>query len=774
MQNKIRISLSRKILYIIAIHAMIFVAFGSQVLQTARASGIETQASTGVLINLSASKASFDATETVVLHLTITNTNNDSVSLLRWFTPADGIDRQLFSVARAGVPVTYLGKLVKHASPTDQDYITLAAGENLNYDVNLSDYYDLSVSGNYEVTYSVDPQQLAGNQVDQQSFGSTSLVSNTLGLFIEGRPAPAIQPIEAQVVTGSTSFVGCSSSQQTDLISARSNASAYSFDAVDYFNSGKNGLRYTTWFGVYDSARYDAVKSHYSSISNAMDTASASFDCSLSGCGSPSWYAYVYPNSPYNFYICAAYWNAPLTGTDSKAGTLIHEMSHFTVVVGTQDYVYGQAGAQALAISNPDQAIMNADSHEYFAENNPPLETGVQPPAGVSATDGTYTDRVRISWTASSGATYYQVYRNTSNSTSGVILLGSPSNSPYDDTSAAVGTTYWYFVKACDSTGCSGFSASDSGFRSGAITSRIYVPLVVRPAPLPGDFNKTAPANGATSQSTSPSLSWGASSLATSYQYCIDTSNNSTCNATWVSTGTNTSAALSGLTASTVYSWQVRANNAYGATYANGGTWWSFTTGSTSPGILNGNFESGSANWTQYSTHGWTVITTSFPGGVTPHSGSYAVWLGGDYDEISYVQQQVTISAGAPYLVYWHWIASEDLCGYDFGGVLVNGSVVDVYDLCSSANTGGWVKHSVNLSAYIGQSVMVQIRSETDSVLNSNLFVDDVSLQASAASGQNNPFVPNWDAANVLGKPGIILERVQPQDMYENWLLRPR
>jgi peptidyl-Lys metalloendopeptidase len=59
------------------------------------------------------------------------------------------------------------------------------------------------------------------------------------------------------------------------------------------------------------------------------------------------------------------------TGTDSKAGTIVHEQSHFTVNGGTQDIVYGQSGAKSLAISNPAQAIMNADSHEYFAENTP-------------------------------------------------------------------------------------------------------------------------------------------------------------------------------------------------------------------------------------------------------------------------------------------------------------------------------------------------------------------------------------------------------------------
>jgi peptidyl-Lys metalloendopeptidase len=46
-------------------------------------------------------------------------------------------------------------------------------------------------------------------------------------------------------------------------------------------------------------------------------------------------------------------------------------MSHFTVVAGTDDWAYGQTAAKALAISDPAKALDNADSHEYFAENNP-------------------------------------------------------------------------------------------------------------------------------------------------------------------------------------------------------------------------------------------------------------------------------------------------------------------------------------------------------------------------------------------------------------------
>ncbi len=96
---------------------------------------------------------------------------------------------------------------------------------------------------------------------------------------------------------------------------------------------------------------------------------SITFDC---GC-KQNYYAYVYPTQPYKIYLCKVFWQAPLTGTDSQAGTLIHEMSHFNVVASTDDYVYGQAGAIQLASTNPDNAIMNADNHEYFAENTPSL-----------------------------------------------------------------------------------------------------------------------------------------------------------------------------------------------------------------------------------------------------------------------------------------------------------------------------------------------------------------------------------------------------------------
>lgn len=151
--------------------------------------------------------------------------------------------------------------------------------------------------------------------------------------------------------------------------------------------------------------------------------------------------------------------------------------------------------------------------------------------------------------------------------------------------------------------------------------------------------------------------------------------------------------------------------------------------------LANPGFESGQTGWTEYSSNGFDIIGQTLPTGVTPHGGSWAAWLGGVPNEISYVEQQVTIPASTPYLAYYHWIASSDDCDFDFAYVAVNGSqLADIYDLCTSTDTGGWVKHVVNLSAYAGQTILLQIRTETDGLLNSSLFVDDVSFQASASA----------------------------------------
>jgi peptidyl-Lys metalloendopeptidase len=308
------------------------------------------------MVNLTSAQASFTAGEPVTVQVTITNPGKHPIKILKWFVPSIEADGNLFQVSQNGVDATYLGVLAKRPKPETNDYIHLKAGESLSSQVDLALLYDLSSTGTYSVRYFV------GSAGDGQV-----LVSNDLLLWVEGRPAVSAPAITPQVVTGTTGFNKCSIAQQSDLLAARTASSNYSANAFAYLTTNTKGPRYTTWFGGLEATRYNTVMTHFIAIKGAMDNAAVTFDC---GC-KKKYYAYVYPNQPYKIYLCQVFWSAPMTGTDSKAGTLIHEMSHFNNVASTNDYVYGQAGAKNLAITDPVRAINNADNHEYFAENNP-------------------------------------------------------------------------------------------------------------------------------------------------------------------------------------------------------------------------------------------------------------------------------------------------------------------------------------------------------------------------------------------------------------------
>lgn len=155
-----------------------------------------------------------------------------------------------------------------------------------------------------------------------------------------------------------------------------------------------------------------------------------------------------------------------------------------------------------------------------------------------------------------------------------------------------------------------------------------------------------------------------------------------------------------------------------------------------SAGIVNGDFESGATGWTEYSQLGWAIIVTGSDLPITPHSGVWAAWLGGDHNEIAYIQQTVDIPAGSPSLSLWEWIDSEDMCGYDFAWVLLNGNPVATIDLCTSTDTGGWVQRTLDLSAYAGMTVSLQIQVETDDSYYSSYFVDDVTISGGGAGDQ--------------------------------------
>jgi C1A family cysteine protease len=166
------------------------------------------------------------------------------------------------------------------------------------------------------------------------------------------------------------------------------------------------------------------------------------------------------------------------------------------------------------------------------------------PPTNVQASDGTFLDKVQVTWAASSEATSYRVYRATTKR-GGKAALGSTSDTGFDDTTASAGKTYYYWVKASGPYGTSNFSVHDAGFRSNGI-------------PLP-------PANLQASDGAFPDkvqVTWSASFWATSYTVYRAASAFGT-KTVLGSTSNTTFDDMTALPGRTYYYW-VKASSAYG------------------------------------------------------------------------------------------------------------------------------------------------------------------------------------------------------------------
>jgi peptidyl-Lys metalloendopeptidase len=335
--------------------------------QGAAAAAAAAAATTGELrISVTPERRSLAKSDNVVVNVTVTNATAATQYLLKWQTPFGAIEAPLFEVTRDGLPVRYLGVQVKRPAPAGADYIALKPGASQSRRVELSALYDMGVTGAYSVRWRDGATQLFSRPGAARATALPDPVPASV--WIEGRlPRGALDAASPAPEGAGLSFSRCSNAQQETIAGAVQASQAMAQDADLYLQRKDLGPRYTGWFGAVDPARSTTVVRHFQAIKEAFATKPVTVDC---GCNE-SYYAYVYPNQPYKIYVCKAFWSAPMTGTDSRGGTLVHEMSHFTVVAGTDDLAYGQQAAGQLAGSDPDKAIRNADSHEYFGENTP-------------------------------------------------------------------------------------------------------------------------------------------------------------------------------------------------------------------------------------------------------------------------------------------------------------------------------------------------------------------------------------------------------------------
>ncbi len=121
-------------------------------------------------------------------------------------------------------------------------------------------------------------------------------------------------------------------------------------------------------------------------------------------------------------------------------------------------YTAPSNGVFSIALST----AVNAGWH-YYAFSN---EESAGPPVGnISASQGTYSDKIAVIWDNVDGADKYQVYRNTTADSSTAITVSPElTTNAFDDTTATVNLDYYYWVKAGNTNGWSEFGDYAMGF----------------------------------------------------------------------------------------------------------------------------------------------------------------------------------------------------------------------------------------------------------------------------------------------------------------------
>jgi hypothetical protein len=322
----------------------------------------------------------------------ITNQTDKTLHILKWNTPLEGLQSPCLDIRSGKKQIIYDGIMKKRGLPQAKDFLTLKPNESATQKIDLTEAYDIAKTGSFTVNF--DPakfvyyaDQPLADAITTSSFGfpkesgklkiemkpaSFKVAGGkgkklTTGAFhrneeLKKKPAVNIENFSAAATTG---YLPC-------LIEAGTAAKKAKVRAAhkNGYELAKNALAglvkdeaYTLWFGAYKKSRLAIVKKNYQKVIANLEKKVFTYNLSGTDCESGD-YAYTFRGTT-TIWFCDAFWAAPDKGKDSKAGTVVHEHTHASSY--TDDIQYGEMGCQQLALSDPDEAVRNADSHEYYA-----------------------------------------------------------------------------------------------------------------------------------------------------------------------------------------------------------------------------------------------------------------------------------------------------------------------------------------------------------------------------------------------------------------------
>ena len=165
--------------------------------------------------------------------------------------------------------------------------------------------------------------------------------------------------------------VACSGPQKATMTRAIATAQRMLSAAITSLppvNSG-GGAKFQRWFGGPEGDYDPKLKTMYTDLTaylpiNQFWCPNATFPSD-----DPRTVAFVPKGQFGEIFVRAPFFDLDDSGADTKAGTIVHELSHQSTTNPTGDFAYGTDDAEQLARTDPGRARRCADNVEFYAED---------------------------------------------------------------------------------------------------------------------------------------------------------------------------------------------------------------------------------------------------------------------------------------------------------------------------------------------------------------------------------------------------------------------
>lgn len=122
----------------------------------------------------------------MAIKFSLVNQSDESLSVLKWHTPLEGIAGDIFRIVGEGGVVEYRGPMVRRGEPELQDYVKIEPGKAVTVEVDLLKGYDLSAPGIYQVNFQAKLLDVvpAGENAPRSVEQHRGLIAKGHGIFL--------------------------------------------------------------------------------------------------------------------------------------------------------------------------------------------------------------------------------------------------------------------------------------------------------------------------------------------------------------------------------------------------------------------------------------------------------------------------------------------------------------------------------------------------------------------------------------------------------------